>query len=392
MNIRLRHLESACDRLEIIGNESNPMDVAIQLTACRNTFQPGGSFPNLPQQNQFCIAVAFRLAFRLYCSPAVLQLLSGIRWYLKNSLHNVKVHFRTAHKNAQEYFTGLKEASEESVADIENDPIKLNSPSYAALEYYTSSLIRLEESNLDLTAEYLGLKPIEQGNANRCIDIKSCPADIKFTFVIDGTTWSFGTRTVLNRSTRHFFRILWDRYLCCQTPHSYYKMFAAKHFMCAKRLEAEAGLCGERQRGLLEYPGHLETDEGDYVDMPTHRHPRSWHRARNAHIWVRIVTLCRWSKPSRLAPLAACPGGSASNLHRPIPFPASIGVCCMAALHRGETHDPVHCTFINLIKVPNEGPLIFLVPASNQFMFCTSIKPIHTSIKLIHVMKWCLLW
>ena len=39
------------------------------------------------------------------------------------------------------------------------------------------------------------------------------------------------------------------------------------------------------------------------------------------------------------------------------------------SLRRGETHVPVHCTFINLMKVPNEGALIFLVPASNYFMF-----------------------
>ena len=38
---------------------------------------------------------------------------------------------------------------------------------------------------------------------------------------------------------------------------------------------------------------------------------------------------------------------------------------------RGETHDPasVHCTFINLMKVLNEGTLFFLVSASKHFMF-----------------------
>ena len=39
------------------------------------------------------------------------------------------------------------------------------------------------------------------------------------------------------------------------------------------------------------------------------------------------------------------------------------------ALSRGETHVFVHCTFINLMKVPNVETLIFLVPASNYFMF-----------------------
>ena len=38
-------------------------------------------------------------------------------------------------------------------------------------------------------------------------------------------------------------------------------------------------------------------------------------------------------------------------------------------LSRGETHDPVHGSLINLMKLPNEGTLIFLVPASNHFMF-----------------------
>ena len=38
-------------------------------------------------------------------------------------------------------------------------------------------------------------------------------------------------------------------------------------------------------------------------------------------------------------------------------------------LRRCETHVPVHCTFINLMNVQNEGPLIFLVPASNHFRF-----------------------
>ena len=47
------------------------------------------------------------------------------------------------------------------------------------------------------------------------------------------------------------------------------------------------------------------------------------------------------------------------------------------ALRRGETHGPVHCNFINLMKLPNEGTLIFLVPASNHF-------------DVVLVMKWCL--
>ena len=32
-------------------------------------------------------------------------------------------------------------------------------------------------------------------------------------------------------------------------------------------------------------------------------------------------------------------------------------------------HIPVHCTFINLMKLPNIETLIFLVSASNHFMF-----------------------
>ena len=36
---------------------------------------------------------------------------------------------------------------------------------------------------------------------------------------------------------------------------------------------------------------------------------------------------------------------------------------------RGETHDAVHGSFINLMKLPNVEILILLVPASNHFMF-----------------------
>ena len=38
-------------------------------------------------------------------------------------------------------------------------------------------------------------------------------------------------------------------------------------------------------------------------------------------------------------------------------------------LSRGETHDAVHGSFINLMKLPNVETLIFLVLASNYFMF-----------------------
>ena len=54
-------------------------------------------------------------------------------------------------------------------------------------------------------------------------------------------------------------------------------------------------------------------------------------------------------------------------------FPSCGVTCCNITppkgLCRGETHDPAHCTFINLLNVPNEGPLIFWVPASNHFMY-----------------------
>ena len=38
-------------------------------------------------------------------------------------------------------------------------------------------------------------------------------------------------------------------------------------------------------------------------------------------------------------------------------------------LSRGETHVFVHCTFINLMKTPNEKTLIFNEVPSNHFMF-----------------------
>ena len=38
-------------------------------------------------------------------------------------------------------------------------------------------------------------------------------------------------------------------------------------------------------------------------------------------------------------------------------------------LSRGETHDAVHGSFINLMKLLNVEKLIFLVLASNHFMF-----------------------
>ena len=39
------------------------------------------------------------------------------------------------------------------------------------------------------------------------------------------------------------------------------------------------------------------------------------------------------------------------------------------SLSCGETHDAVHWSFINLMKLPNVETLIFWVPASNHFMF-----------------------
>ena len=39
------------------------------------------------------------------------------------------------------------------------------------------------------------------------------------------------------------------------------------------------------------------------------------------------------------------------------------------ALSRCETHVCVHCLFINIMNGPNVETLIFLVPASNHFMF-----------------------
>ena len=40
-----------------------------------------------------------------------------------------------------------------------------------------------------------------------------------------------------------------------------------------------------------------------------------------------------------------------------------------SSLSSGETHDAVHGSFINLMKLPNVETLIFLVPASNHFIF-----------------------
>ena len=40
-----------------------------------------------------------------------------------------------------------------------------------------------------------------------------------------------------------------------------------------------------------------------------------------------------------------------------------------AYMSRGETHDPVLWSFINLMKLPNDGPLIFNKVPSNNFMF-----------------------
>ena len=41
----------------------------------------------------------------------------------------------------------------------------------------------------------------------------------------------------------------------------------------------------------------------------------------------------------------------------------------VSTLSRGETHVFVHCTFINLMKAPNEKTLIFNEVPSNHFMF-----------------------
>ena len=73
----------------------------------------------------------------------------------------------------------------------------------------------------------------------------------------------------------------------------------------------------------------------------------------------------RWSR-------SGCGGGVGSRRRlaalagAPFSLPAEAAVF---GLRSGETHVPVHCTFINLMKLPNEGTLIVLVPASNHFMF-----------------------
>ena len=54
---------------------------------------------------------------------------------------------------------------------------------------------------------------------------------------------------------------------------------------------------------------------------------------------------------------------------RPLVSSSAAKARLRAALSRSETHDPVHGSFINLLKLPNEGALICLVPASNHFMF-----------------------
>ena len=41
------------------------------------------------------------------------------------------------------------------------------------------------------------------------------------------------------------------------------------------------------------------------------------------------------------------------------------------ALSRGETHDPVHGSFINLMKLPNVGQLIF--DKSHQTISCFNV-------------------
>ena len=61
-----------------------------------------------------------------------------------------------------------------------------------------------------------------------------------------------------------------------------------------------------------------------------------------------------------------------------VPFPrgtrawrraSDAGLAVLAALSRGETRDPVHGDFINLMKSPNEKTLIFNKVPPNNLMF-----------------------
>ena len=74
-----------------------------------------------------------------------------------------------------------------------------------------------------------------------------------------------------------------------------------------------------------------------------------------------LLGVCGWvcgggGKENRGGQTATCP-------------PLRAGGTARSNLSRGETHDAVHGSFINLMKLPNVETLIFLVPASNNFMF-----------------------
>ena len=60
---------------------------------------------------------------------------------------------------------------------------------------------------------------------------------------------------------------------------------------------------------------------------------------------------------------------SRADIEGTSPFQIACARYQAGCLSRSETHDPVHCTFINLMKILNEGTLILNKVPSNHFMF-----------------------
>ena len=95
--------------------------------------------------------------------------------------------------------------------------------------------------------------------------------------------------------------------------------------------------------------------------------------------------------------------GLAQKIRQGPSMPEQAGISkWRRGLRRGETHVPVQCTFIILMKEPNEETLFFLVPASNYFMFwcrscdemmsCMMANVIRHKIWYTYMYKYIITW
>ena len=120
----------------------------------------------------------------------------------RNALQNKVARFEIARGKAAEYRCALAalEEGEESDEDMAFE-LRLRN---AALDAYVACLDRMEASQADFTAEFVGHAKDELGNISRRSP-PWYPDEILLSIDIHGLQWSFGALDVLNRVSSHFF-------------------------------------------------------------------------------------------------------------------------------------------------------------------------------------------